>query len=64
MLVIGPRMPVVIVEALLFTGNDVVILQNLLVRSKFVKSLERTGLYDKKTSEAVSSYQLGNFLKE
>ena len=47
----------------LFTGKDVVILQNLLLRSIFVKSeLETTGIYDKKTSEAVASYQEGNGL--
>lgn len=43
-------------------GNDVVILQNLLLRSVFVKSLETTGFYNKETSEAVTSYQLGNQL--
>ncbi|KAJ7356078.1 hypothetical protein OS493_027004 [Desmophyllum pertusum] len=43
-------------------GKDVVILQNLLLRSPFVTSVERTGFYDKKTSEAVASYQKGNGL--
>ena len=47
----------------LLTGKDVVILQNLLLRSRFVKSeLETNGVYDKKTREAVASYQEGNGL--
>lgn len=45
-----------------FIGKDVVILQNLLMRSAFVKSVEKTGFYDKQTSEAVTSYQEGNKL--
>ncbi|XP_068731715.1 uncharacterized protein [Montipora capricornis] len=60
----APFVKVLYLKDPLMEGNDVVILQNLLVRSKFVTSLERTGFYDKKTSEAVSSYQLGNFLKD
>ncbi|XP_078349810.1 uncharacterized protein LOC144634662 isoform X2 [Oculina patagonica] len=43
-------------------GKDVVILQNLLLRSQFVESVEKTGVYDRKTSEAVASYQRGNGL--
>lgn len=44
------------------TGKDVTILQNLLLRSQFVESVETTGSYDRKTSEAVASYQRGNGL--
>ena len=44
------------------TGKDVVILQNLLLRSPFVESVETTGFYDQKTSEAVASYQRLNGL--
>ena len=38
------------------------ILQNLLLRSPFVESLETTGVYDNKTSEAVANFQKGNGL--
>lgn len=45
-----------------FEGKDVVILQNLLLRSPSVESVETTGFYDQKTSEAVTSYQRLNGL--
>eukprot|EP00003_Mantamonas_plastica_P003568 TRINITY_DN1280_c0_g2_i1.p1 TRINITY_DN1280_c0_g2~~TRINITY_DN1280_c0_g2_i1.p1 ORF type:complete len:325 (-),score=59.27 TRINITY_DN1280_c0_g2_i1:100-1074(-) len=41
-------------------GKDVFILQNLLVRSRFVKSIVITGLFDNDTSEAVAAFQKGN----
>lgn len=43
-------------------GKDVVILQNLLLRSPFVRPIEKSGVYDRETSEAVASYQKGNGL--
>ena len=46
----------------MFAGKDVVILQNLLLRSPFVKPIETTGIYDNNTAHAVASYQNGNHL--
>lgn len=43
-------------------GKDVVILQNLLPRSPFVRPISTSGVYDRETSEAVASYQKGNGL--
>lgn len=43
-------------------GRDVVILQNLLMRSPFVRPIEKSGVYDRETSGAVASYQKGNGL--
>ncbi|CAH3140877.1 unnamed protein product [Porites lobata] len=43
-------------------GKDVVILQNLLLRSPFVKPIDTTGIYDNNTAHAVASYQNGNHL--
>lgn len=43
-------------------GPDVVILQNLLLRSLSPESVETTGFYDQKTSKAVASYQRLNGL--
>jgi len=43
-------------------GNDVIILQNLIVRSPFVSSLPATGNYDSATSNAVALFQKGNGL--
>ncbi|XP_046841485.1 uncharacterized protein LOC124435547 [Xenia sp. Carnegie-2017] len=46
------------------SGKDVVILQNLLTRSEFVKiKVIPTGVYDKQTAKAVSEYKIGNSLK-
>ena len=39
-----------------------VILQNLLLRSEYVRGLERTGCYDRDTMQAVRDYQTGNDL--
>lgn len=47
----------------MFAGNDVVILQNLLLRSPFVKPIDTTGIYDNNTAHAVASYQNGNHLR-
>ena len=47
---------------ILFAGKDVVILQNLLLRSPFVKPIDTTGIYDNNTAHAVASYQKGNHL--
>ena len=44
---------------ILFAGKDVVILQNLLLRSPFVKPIDTTGIYDNNTAHAVASYQKG-----
>ena len=38
------------------------ILQNLLLRSPFVKPIDTTGIYDNNTAHAVASYQKGNHL--
>ena len=38
------------------------ILQNLLLRSPFVKPIDTTGIYDNNTAHAVASYQNGNHL--
>ena len=46
----------------MFAGKDVVILQNLLLRSPFVKPFDTTGIYDNNTAQAVASYQRGNHL--
>ena len=46
----------------MFAGKDVVILQNLLLRSPFVKPIGTTGIYDNNTAHAVASYQKGNHL--
>ena len=46
----------------MFAGKDVVILQNLLLRSPFVKPIDTTGIYDNNTAHAVASYQNGNHL--
>ena len=46
----------------MFAGKDVVILQNLLLRSPFVKAIDTTGIYDNNTAHAVASYQKGNHL--
>ena len=46
----------------MFAGKDVVILQNLLLRSPFVKPIDTTGIYDNNTANAVASYQKGNHL--
>ena len=46
----------------MFAGKDVVILQNLLLRSPFVKPIDTTGIYDNNTAHAVASYQKGNHL--
>ncbi|RMX44929.1 hypothetical protein pdam_00020672 [Pocillopora damicornis] len=43
-------------------GKDVVILQNLLLRSPFVRPISTSGVYDRETSEAVASYQKRNGL--
>ena len=48
---------------ILFAGKDVVILQNLLLRSPFVKPIDTTGIYDNNTAHAVASYQNGNHLR-
>ena len=48
---------------ILFAGKDVVILQNLLLRSPFVKPIDTTGIYDNNTANAVASYQKGNHLR-
>ena len=47
----------------MFAGKDVVILQNLLLRSPFVKPIDTTGIYDNNTAHAVASYQNGNHLR-
>ena len=47
---------------ILFAGQDVVILQNLLLRSPFVKPIDTTGIYDNNTAHAVASYQNENHL--
>ena len=47
----------------MFAGKDVVILQNLLLRSPFVKPIDTTGIYDNNTAHAVASYQKGNHLR-
>ena len=47
----------------MFAGKDVVILQNLLLRSPFVKLIDTTGIYDNNTANAVASYQKGNHLR-
>ena len=47
----------------MFAGKDVVILQNLLLRSPFVKPIDTTGIYDNSTAHAVASYQKGNHLR-
>ena len=39
------------------------ILQNLLLRSPFVKPIDTTGIYDNNTVHAVASYQKGNHLR-
>ena len=39
------------------------ILQNLLLRSPFVKPIDTTGIYDNNTAHAVASYQNGNHLR-
>ena len=47
----------------MFAGKDVVIVQNLLLRSPFVKPIDTTGIYDNNTAHAVASYQNGNHLR-
>ena len=47
----------------MFAGKDVVILQNLLLRSPFVKPIDTTGIYENNTAHAVASYQNGNHLR-
>ena len=44
-------------------GKDVVILQNLLLRSPFVKPIDTTSIYDNNTANAVASYKKGNHLR-
>ncbi|EDO43026.1 predicted protein, partial [Nematostella vectensis] len=43
-------------------GKDVTILQNLLLRSKYVDPIGTSGAYDKPTSKAVAQFQQGNKL--
>lgn len=45
-------------------GNDVTILQNFVSRSKFVSTIELTGLYDTQTAKAVAQFQSGNGIKQ
>jgi len=44
-------------------GNDVTILQHLLIRSPYVKGLQSTGKFDAATATAVSDFQTGNQLQ-
>eukprot|EP01100_Stratorugosa_tubuloviscum_P007159 TRINITY_DN29_c2_g6_i1.p1 TRINITY_DN29_c2_g6~~TRINITY_DN29_c2_g6_i1.p1 ORF type:complete len:303 (-),score=141.79 TRINITY_DN29_c2_g6_i1:54-962(-) len=44
------------------SGKDCVVLQNLIVRSSFIKNLKLSGIYDQPTANAVTSFQIGNNL--
>jgi len=41
-------------------GQDVVILQNLIIRSRYVLNCSENGFYDNLTAQAVQQFQLGN----
>lgn len=49
----------------MMSGHDVIILQNLIIRSPFVNStLPMSGEYDSATSQAVAAFQQGNNIQD